>query len=595
MNFTSDNFFSSQKSNLKTNKLSVSRFSLENTDFEMPKGNIKLNSPRSLEALFKLGYTQDDLFLIPMKKFIIIHPNIRSFPKDLQKTTYEYFDSKRIQKIKESRIERRKLIERLESSSNINNLNYNNSQNLEKKIINSNEDLKRINSSKHLNDKGINIENFGTAISLKSTAVNNDIKQFERMKKKQELEIMAMLQNELKMEMIRKENEQKIQRKKEKEDELKKHYQNQIKIEDEKRLKIEKDKQEKMVLDEEQRKRQDQLRYLEAQEKLKKDFSREKERIKENRKKQEEEKKKQEEFKLMIEKMLNENKKKAEQRQKIMELRENERQEVLEKKRLEKIEINMRKSMQKQEKIKINMKNLDEKINFQREKLTQKQIDNDTKRKSFEELRELAFKKRKIQSAKRAEDIVKVLEKNDYIEKQRLQEYKEKQSIIISRKFEIEEMQKEMKKMKEEKNEYRENEIRERMDKYFADEERRKMEIMERIEIHDYKIKNLQTEKERENMEKSEMITKKRIEKEENIKRIGRLQDYDRSKVLERLQDKNYKVEEFVFQKSLIADKKREMQQVINQKKNELLSKFDKVFKKKNMDVTKNLFFSELK
>ena len=291
--------------------------------------------------------------------------------------------------------------------------------------------------------------------------------------------------------------------------------------------------------------------------------------------------------------MLNENKKKAEQRQKIMELRENERQEVLEKKRLEKIEINIRKSMKKQEKIKKNMKNLDEKINYQREKLTQKQIDNDKKRKSFEDLRELAFKKRKIQSAKRAEDIVKVLEKNDYIEKQRLQEYKEKQSIILSRKFEIEEIQKEMRKMKEEKNEFKENEIRERMDKYFADEERRKKEIMERIEIHDYKIKNLQTEKERENMEKSEMITKKRIEKEENIKRISRLQDYDRSKVLERLQDKNNKVEEFVFQKSLISDKKREMQQVINQKKNELLTKFDKVFKKKNMDVIKNLLFSE--
>ena len=151
--------------------------------------------------------------------------------------------------------------------------------------------------------------------------------------------------------------------------------------------------------------------------------------------------------------------------------------------------------------------------------------------------------------------------------------------------IEIEEIQKEIARNTAERNEQRENELKERMEKYLVDEENRKREIMEKIEIRGFKIENMQKEKEREIMERSEFFTKKCIEKQDNIKRIAKLQDYHRSKVLEGLQEKSQKVDEFVMQKSLIAEKKRELQGVIKEKKKDLMQKFDRLFKKKNLDV----------
>lgn len=114
-NDINDNINYRSFNNSKTNKQGIPRWSLENIDFEKKKNLMKkINSPRSLEALFRLGFSEDDLYMIPFKNFLTVYPNIRSFHKDLQKSTYEYYETKRLEKIQESRNERRKIIEQIE-------------------------------------------------------------------------------------------------------------------------------------------------------------------------------------------------------------------------------------------------------------------------------------------------------------------------------------------------------------------------------------------------------------------------------------------------------------------------------------------------
>ena len=266
----------------------------------------------------------------------------------------------------------------------------------------------------------------------------------------------------------------------------------------------------------------------------------------------------------------------------------------MEKKHKKMAELNRKKAEVKQEKIMMNMRNLEMNINYQKEKLIEKQKENEEKKHNFEHLRQMAFKERQNKNMKRAEEIQKVLLNNEMMEKQRYIEYRDKQDMINFRKKELDELQNEIKKIREEKNIQKEEEIKEKIFNYYSEEEKRKKEIMDKIENKDYIIKYLKEEKEREIMERSENHTRIRMEKEDNIRRIGKMQEYERENTFKKLMEKNAKVEEFIGQKSLITERKREMQDVINQKKEESIKKFDRIFKKRIIDVENKTNFSSL-
>lgn len=95
--------------------------SLENVDFEKPRNaNKKINSPNSLEALFRLGFAEEDLYFLPFKNFLNLYPNIRTFPKGSQISTYEYYEAKRQEKIQLIRAERRRILDQNKHEGNIN-------------------------------------------------------------------------------------------------------------------------------------------------------------------------------------------------------------------------------------------------------------------------------------------------------------------------------------------------------------------------------------------------------------------------------------------------------------------------------------------
>ena len=87
----------------------------------------------------------------------------------------------------------------------------------------------------------------------------------------------------------------------------------------------------------------------------------------------------------------------------------------------------------------------------------------------------------------------------------------------------------------------------------------------------------------RSNYEKIEIEARKKYIREDNLKIINRIQEYEREKQAIQLLEKNKKMDELNKQKLLIIEQKQQMQNEIKAKKEELTEKFSKIFEKKKV------------
>ena len=121
---------------------------------ENPELDIEIESPRSIEAMKQLGFEMEDIVYITPLQFINLNPEIRSLPPEIQNRRYGFYEQYRqikIQKIKEVRDEIK--LKKTENNEN----------NGEKENANGEQ------------------EN-----PVSSAAINEELRQFERMKKKNE-------------------------------------------------------------------------------------------------------------------------------------------------------------------------------------------------------------------------------------------------------------------------------------------------------------------------------------------------------------------------------------------------------------------------
>ena len=73
-----------------------------------------MNSPRSLEACYRLGIAPSELYQITLEDYKIIYPDVRSLPKELQDMRYDAAEKYRNDSIEQVKEERNKIIEELE-------------------------------------------------------------------------------------------------------------------------------------------------------------------------------------------------------------------------------------------------------------------------------------------------------------------------------------------------------------------------------------------------------------------------------------------------------------------------------------------------
>jgi len=289
--------------------MNTSLISLENIN--LTSGKQRLTSPRSIEALDRLGIDLDELYFIDFKNYKLKHVEAMNLPDHIQQSRYDYYEKHRQHKLEEVLKERE---------------NINNDKIFMDKVSKSQIALVTSGNEKDTSALPITVST--------STAINNEIKAFERIKKKQEMELVTMIQNEFMAELQKKENEDKIQKQLEKQELLIKIKEDKRKAEAERQLQIQKDKLEKEREEEVERKRNDMKKYMKEQKFMQEQIEKQKQNDIQLKLKKEKEARQQELLRQRTEAIFSNQQKLLESKQKIMEERDEERKEFQHKKRL---------------------------------------------------------------------------------------------------------------------------------------------------------------------------------------------------------------------------------------------------------------------
>ena len=81
---------------------------MENANFTNKK--CLINSPRSLQACFKLGIDPSELYQISMDEFKLLNPDVRHLPQDMIQFRYDAEEKYRNDSINQVKEERNKII-----------------------------------------------------------------------------------------------------------------------------------------------------------------------------------------------------------------------------------------------------------------------------------------------------------------------------------------------------------------------------------------------------------------------------------------------------------------------------------------------------
>ena len=274
--------------------------SIDNFDSMSSKSKIKINSPRSVAAMKQLGYTTDDLRYQSFKEFLHSNPNLVGVSKEMKKNRYEYIENLRQEKIKEIKERRDKI------------------------------DLATLGNKSR--SKSMSKSRPSTAMNndFQSTAIENERKAFERMKAKNEMELVGMVQYELTRELMRKKAEEKVQQEREQAEKRQREIMKIRREEENQKREKEREALMKQKQLEDEQKRMDQERYKEEMNKAKEEQKRERQRMREAAEKQREEEKRRLEFQMKVNGMLEENRRRIEAKQKELAEKEKERKKLME-------------------------------------------------------------------------------------------------------------------------------------------------------------------------------------------------------------------------------------------------------------------------
>jgi hypothetical protein len=277
-------------------------------DFELnPLEENKINSPRSIEAIAKLGYIFEDLIYNDFNKFKQIHYEIIPLELEMQQKRYNLYEDIRKNKIAEIK-------------------------DLYIKLCN-NENKKETNT----------MLNYYSKKDYDNTVIKNNLISFEKIKAKNELYLINMANYEIEREIDQQFAKEKLRIKDEKREIFIKELEQKRNIEKMKKLQKEKEKKQKEEEEIKIQQKKDKERYEEEIKKIKDEQEKEKLKLIQNEKKKREEEEKRIKIQEKVNKMLEDSNIKLYQKQKELEIKEQERQKKIE-------EYKMKKKIEKKKK-----------------------------------------------------------------------------------------------------------------------------------------------------------------------------------------------------------------------------------------------------
>lgn len=511
----------------------------------------RITSPRSLEACKKIGVEVKDLYFIDIDEFRNSNFELKHLNHDCLKMRYDHHEKLRKDLIVQVREERHKLIEDGEKKK---------SQSMNKSVSQNN---------RSMNDTKI----FSTAIELEK-------KEIEKIKFRQKKEIESMIEYEIKMELIRKNNEEKIRRQQEKVESHMSEVALKRKREEEEKKRRENEKLQKQMEEEEKLR----LTYKEKMEKEQKRISEivklEQEKLRENAKKNLEQRRKQEEHREKTESIFKFQQERALKKQKEMEEKDRKRRETLEVKQKNDIDKSIKTKEEHQRNIENARRNLEKKLEKQKIDFANKQKKNLEKRMLFEQQQQESFKRKKLESIARENEIKRVIEYNKELGNSKILNYYKKQEHIKKLKVELDK-EREIENQKYiHKIEHRNKVLEQSKLRNDRQEKEKKERILGKIGHTDKNISKQREENEKKFMLKHEEGAIKGMEKKQKLKRLERVNDYEMSLKMSEIREKEAKINEIKRERYEMLQKKRMMAEEVSRQKKEVKERFDLVMKK---------------
>lgn len=568
-----NNEFPFNKKNIIKKNQSMGSLSIDNVNFQQRK--IRINSPNSLRAIKQLGYKISDLEYLPFKEYIMRNPTLIGKSKKSQQKIYSYIENLRNSRFKKVKDLRIKLKTQINIESSIKNNSCNNLRKVQPRKIN----YLMTNSM----DATIN------------SSLEKEKKILERIKNKNETELINKIQFELQRELMRKKNEDKIKQQKIK----LKNYQLELnrkkKEEESKKQEREKEikrKQEELELSQ---RLLNKKRYMEEMKRAK-----EEEKLQQQRKKELEFRQKEEEihrllFKKKLKEILDDKKLKIIEKAKVLEMKELNKRKQLELKNKEQEELNMKKSLEKQLHIQQALKNYETKREEIRRQYKIKEKLNEEKEKRLELIAKKEKEKKMENSKKKEEEIKTILEKNKAIKQQKINNFYEKQRIAEMRRELFEKNNELIKLEKLQEKEEKEQKIRDTLNKNKRIMTQRKNKIIKNIKMKEYNTQRVWKKKREMNEKIEDYHLSKQIEKKYKLKEIEQQKLYKLNDKKRQLYDRDKRIDNFLKQKYIINEQKRMFSDEINKQKQLYSEKIQNLFgknyiNKKALSQIKNIF-----
>jgi hypothetical protein len=180
--------------------------------------------------------------------------------------------------------------------------------------------------------------------------------------------------------------------------------------------------------------------------------------------------------------------------------------------------------------------------------------------------------------------MLEIQKRNKLILQKKIDDYNEKQKLLEERQKEIEIENKIKQKEEQIKRELKEQKIKNTFIRNEELLENKKEKILDNIKKKEENTILVKKKKELFHQRIEKENIEKELEKESKIKQIAQLQENKREDIRKWIKEKNDKIIEFKRQKEIINQNKRILVDEIARKKEEYSSRFQQIFHKKNID-----------
>ena len=547
--------------NRSTNRMyHKNKISIDDIDYYSKK--VRINSPRSLLAMKKLGITNEELEYLSFKEYLQKYPELIAKNKELQQIKYNYIEEIRLKNIEQIKQLRSEIPE--EEIAPI---------------------KKRAFSSKLRGQNNyLSYEEHSTKNHPSNQFLDKDIKSFNRMRNINKTELFNRMQIELKKELMKIINEEKERKENEYNRKQQRILNQRMKKENLKKLKEEEQQhlREKEIAKLERRKEEERIQNLIL--KSNEDEKLLKLKLKQERQRRDEEEKKQNEFREKMDMEREANYQMLLRKSQMMEKKAQLYREELENEKKEMRRNQQEKLLSKRINVEKNLKKMEYEQELKRIMYEQNEKNKNEKKLKEKERYEREMKRNRNGENEKDDKMNKVKERNEILMQKKIFDYNEKQKNM-------EQKQKKLNYLHQIKNHEKQEAIgikeQKQKEALFKNElllNQRKEEIMNKIIEKERSIKKTREMKKRQNLLAQGEQFQKKLDKEYRVKQIAILLENRRNEIREQLNEKDKRVEEFMLNKSNKAHQKRIMYDEITKEKQLDNEQFEKMLSKKNVD-----------